>query len=80
VVVDAQFGVDGAVGQPERAGRLPGGGDRCGEERAGQQGGGDEQGFLEGGAIGRGGLVEDGGDGEAAAVGLQGVDAQFRPG
>jgi hypothetical protein len=67
VVIDAQFGVDGPAGEPERAGRLPGGGDRRGKDRAGQPGGSDEQGFLEGGAVGCGGLVEDGGDGEAAA-------------
>jgi hypothetical protein len=79
VVVDAQFGVDRSVGEPEGACCLADGGDGCGEDRAGQPGGGDEQGFLEGGAVGCGGLVEDGGDGEAA-VGEQGVDAQFRPG
>jgi hypothetical protein len=71
--------VDGPVGEAERAGRLPGGADGSRQDRAGQPGGGDEQGFLEGGAVGRGGLIEDAGDGQAI-TGQQAVDAQLRPG
>ena len=41
--------------------------DGRGEDGPGQPGGGDEHGFLEGGAVGRAGLVEDGGDGQVAA-------------
>jgi hypothetical protein len=65
-ITDAQLSVDRAAGQAERAGRSPGGADGRGEDGPGQPGGGDEQGFLEGGAIGCAGLVEDGGDGQVA--------------
>ena len=76
---DAQFGVDRAGRQPERSGPRP---RRCGPPRRacpGQPGGGDQQGFLERGAVGGGGLVEDGGDGQVAG-GQQAVDAQLRAG
>jgi hypothetical protein len=78
-VIDAQFGVYRAAGQAECAGRLPGGADGRAEDRAGQQGRTGEEGFFEGGAVGCGGLVEDGGDGQPAVV-QQAVDAQLRAG
>jgi hypothetical protein len=77
-VVDAQLRVHWPAGEPERAGRLSGGRDGGRQDRPGQLGGGDEQGFLEGGTVRHGGLVEDGGDGEPVAC-HQAVDADLRP-
>jgi len=62
--------------QAERAGRVGGRADRGGSRLRGQAGGADQQGFLEGGTVGDGGLVEYGGDGQVPG-GQHAVDAQL---
>lgn len=75
-VVDAEFGVDGAVGEGEGGGGGLDGGDDVPLAVFGEAGGSDVDGFLEVWAVERVGLVEDG-EGEELPAAEEGFDGDF---